>query len=112
MTLNEKIAQIVKNLKAGTEQGKIRWDTTIEDGFLTSRPDSSIVIERRRAGSMDEAWSEGAPDWTCRITLRDSIGALVATLQDNELPNPEDLTELFRIVQTTRAEQLADAWLR
>ncbi len=120
MTLNDKIAQVVRNLKQGTEAGKVRWATTIDDGFITSRPESSIVIKKTQmVRSLQSTLpkvvllgQKSLPPHLYRIVLADSNGTPVAALNDDELPEPRDLIELYELAANTKAEELAEAWLR
>ncbi|MBI1354953.1 MAG: hypothetical protein GC160_11450 [Acidobacteria bacterium] len=113
MTLNEKIAQIVRNLKHKTASGEATWDTMIDDGFITSRPDSSIVIEKtRRTRPEGSRKNAPLPPNVFRLILSDSKGMEVAALDDSDLPDPTDLIELYEQVAKSKAEVLADAWLR
>lgn len=111
MSLNEKIAQVVKNLKEGTQAGSVRWHTTIDDGFITSRPDSSIVVEKRTWMLRDELLRSAPADWNYRVILSDANGTEVAVLRDQELPNPSEVKELYDLAASTKADELADAWL-
>ena len=105
MTLNEKIAKIVKSLRQKTDAGEIQWDSTIEDGFITSRPDSSIVIDQ-----IHNVYR--SPETVHRIILSDSNGKQLAVLDETELPEPQDLVDLYDRVSSSKAEELADAWLQ